>query len=81
MDNVLECGDGNSCNVETNDLGWDCCSNRGRNKCPANFPVMCQFNKCGKLRDQHCCAESVDKCRQLYDLGEARTCDASRKFL
>ena len=75
---VLECGDGNTCYI-SNDLGWDCCRNKGRNKCPANFPVMCDITKCGHQGDQYCCEESADRCNEFYGV-EARRCDSTRRL-
>ena len=78
VDDELECGDGKICHVGA-DLGWDCCQNNGRSKCPGNFPVMCAINSCGAQRDQYCCAKSVDKCREEYGV-EARKCDSTRRL-
>ena len=79
VEDGLECGDGDLCNVRDSDLGWDCCQNKGRNKCPANFPVMCAINICGKQEDEYCCAESGQQCKDVYH-SEARSCDSSSKL-
>ena len=78
-DNVLECGDENVCDVKKNDLGWDCCLNKERNRCPANFPVMCAIRACGSDKGQYCCAESEIQCKQMYNVG-ARGCDSSGRL-
>ena len=76
---VIECSDGSTCHIETK-LGWGCCRNKGRNKCPANFPVMCAINSCGRHRNQYCCAESEDKCIEYYGV-KARKCDSKGRLL
>jgi len=51
---VLECLDGYRCNIETE--GWYCCENhRGRAKCPAHYPVMCDV-LCSGITE-YCCRE------------------------
>ena len=47
-DNLLQCGDGTTCDAgaayEGDDWenGWNCCANHeGRARCPKNYPLMC----------------------------------------
>ncbi|CAK9116987.1 unnamed protein product [Durusdinium trenchii] len=49
---IMECLNGHRCNVVTE--GWYCCENhRGRAKCPAQFPVMCD-TLCSGITE-YCC--------------------------
>jgi len=59
-DNVLECGDGTRCNALTE--GWNCCGRRqDRQKCPKNFPEMCNNQECS---GDYCCS-TAGGCDQL----------------
>ncbi|CAE7210454.1 unnamed protein product [Symbiodinium natans] len=53
-ENILECLDGHRCDIDAE--GWYCCENhRGRAKCPAQFPVMCD-TLCSGITE-YCCRE------------------------
>jgi len=69
-ENKLECGDGTSCDANTQ--GWGCCNGRsGRARCPKNHPIMCAEKKCAGGKD-YCCNTTIPDCLKY---GGQRTCD------
>ena len=79
MDDVIECQGGKKCNIVKSELGWGCCMNKARNRCPANFPIMCANKTCGNERSQYCCEATEDECNKLYG-GGRRKCDTNGRF-
>lgn len=61
-DDILECLDGHRCNVNID--SWSCCalSHRGRAKCPANLPVMCDYLSSG-IDTEYACQQR-GRCNQ-----------------
>ena len=76
---VLECVDGFTCNVNTNSKKWSCCTEHNkRQKCPKNYPVMCAAESCGQNNTDYCC--STEKgCRETFD--GLRECDGKCNYL
>ena len=60
--NVLECGDGHTCNVRRDPQRWNCCKgHKGRAKCPKNYPTMCNEKLCVGKTD-YCCSKKDLNC-------------------
>eukprot|EP00403_Amphidinium_massartii_P017752 CAMPEP_0178411956 /NCGR_PEP_ID=MMETSP0689_2-20121128/21762_1 /TAXON_ID=160604 /ORGANISM="Amphidinium massartii, Strain CS-259" /LENGTH=719 /DNA_ID=CAMNT_0020033179 /DNA_START=152 /DNA_END=2308 /DNA_ORIENTATION=+ len=57
---ILECMDGTRCHVEIDT--WACCSlvHRGRARCPADLPVMCN-TVCGGSENEYCCGTDCEE--------------------
>lgn len=73
QNNVMECGNGESCSAATDPKGWSCCSDRdGRARCPANYPVMCAQENCAAGGTDYCCWSTA----MCANLGGVRECPA-----
>ena len=60
--NVLQCGDGHTCNIKRDRQRWNCCKgHEGRAKCPKNYPVMCNDKLCAGKTD-YCCSKKDLNC-------------------